>query len=330
MGVRYTKAKAPWVGTSGGGSGEVFDADQGIYYDDTNDLLSLQVIPFWDTFTESKPFWNDTQVLDSGDFQIDTGNEWLEGIAENNAYDYYRYGIEGDYDHAIKVDVNDATSAGFRIYDHDESTLQRLIILPGSGGTISAELTGKSNVSVTGVGLTMWLRVTRRKNVLGFYYRTNDTDAWTLLASYSDVSMSYGVNAAFDSSNGAEIHEVLFYDNTMSQRLMATGPKSVDLGNISGNVNIDARRGNVFYGVLTGNITLQNPTNPIPWQMIIFCLEQDADGSNTIAFDTAYNFSTDLPSPTLSTTGTNWDYLGFIYNPKQESWDYIAEVFDFS
>ena len=87
---------------------------------------------------------------------------------------------------------------------------------------------------------------------------------------------------------------------------------------------------NFFHVVLGGNRQLSNPTSPLhDGQMIIIRIEQDGTGNRTLTFDTKYRFSTDLPSPTISTGGGDIDYLGFIYHESDDKWDYIAEVFGF-
>ena len=92
-------------------------------------------------------------------------------------------------------------------------------------------------------------------------------------------------------------------------------------------ISLDAINGPRFKVTLGGNRTLANPTNPQgSGQMIIIRVKQDATGNRTLAFDTKYRFSTDLPSPVLSTAANKIDYLGFIYNQDDDKWDFISFV----
>ena len=57
-----------------------------------------------------------------------------------------------------------------------------------------------------------------------------------------------------------------------------------------------------------------NPANPANGQQIIFQVTQGSGGSFTLAWGSAYEFSANLPQPTLSTAAGQTDLLGFIYN----------------
>lgn len=89
-------------------------------------------------------------------------------------------------------------------------------------------------------------------------------------------------------------------------------------------IAIDAALGNTFRVTLGGNRTLGNPTNPVDNQRIIVEVSQDATGSRTLAYGTSYAFSSDLTSPTLTTTASKTDILGFIYNATAAKWRLAA------
>jgi len=94
-------------------------------------------------------------------------------------------------------------------------------------------------------------------------------------------------------------------------------------------IAVDARKGSLMYVTLTASRTLGNPTNPTAGQKIMIRVIQGGSGSYTLAYDTKYRFSTDLPSPTLSTAVGKIDYLGFIYNEVSDKWDFVGKVFGF-
>lgn len=76
---------------------------------------------------------------------------------------------------------------------------------------------------------------------------------------------------------------------------------------------------------LTGNVIMNVPTGTfVDGQQIQYELTQDSTGSRTISFGTGYGFSTDLPSPTLTTTANKTDILGFEYNAVVGVWRCMA------
>lgn len=89
-------------------------------------------------------------------------------------------------------------------------------------------------------------------------------------------------------------------------------------------VQIDASLGNVFALTLGGNRTLNVPMNPVAGQRMVLLLKQDGTGSRLVTWVAAgWRFSTDIPSPTLTTTANYTDRLEFIYNGADEVWDCV-------
>lgn len=95
-------------------------------------------------------------------------------------------------------------------------------------------------------------------------------------------------------------------------------------------ISVDASAGNDFRVTIAGNRTLGNPTNPVDGQQVIFQVTQGSGGSYALAFGSAYEFSTSIPQPTLSTTAGHTDLLGFIYNAAMGTWLLAAYVNGFS
>ncbi len=89
-------------------------------------------------------------------------------------------------------------------------------------------------------------------------------------------------------------------------------------------VTTDASLGNTFTVTISGNRTLSNPTNPIDGQKIIYRIKQDGTGNRLITWGTAFRFGVDIPTPTLSTSASKTDYIGFIYNGTDSKWDCLA------
>lgn len=317
--MRLTKqccCPGPSVTAGGGGGG--LTADQ------------LAIIPVLnDDFTDAavKPFWENTQVLTSGDWQFDAANDRLEGIAENNVEDWYRQGIEGDADHQFKFDDNGASSTGLR-FAGNAITVRLVWVAASTQFLFSA--TGETDItlSFTPSG-TFWLRLVRTANDFSAYYKENDGDAWTLIGVHSDLNLGHDMEAQLDSANTAHIYHAILYDNAFNgTAIRAKAVKEIALTDAA-TISVDASKGNLFTVTLGGNRTLGAPSNPKKGQMIVFRITQDGTGSRTLGYNAIYRFSSDIPSPTLSTGAGDTDYLGFIYNDADSKWDCIGKVFGF-
>jgi len=98
----------------------------------------------------------------------------------------------------------------------------------------------------------------------------------------------------------------------------------------SGNVATDASLGNVFSITLSGNITLDPPSNPTSGQRCLWRLRQPAAGGPfTASLDTGvggFRFGVDIPAISLSTGANKVDYIGAIWNATDSKWDVIAFV----
>ena len=89
--------------------------------------------------------------------------------------------------------------------------------------------------------------------------------------------------------------------------LGAQGTAEIQLTDAT-NIAVNASLSNSFWVTLAGNRTLNNPTNLVAGFTYTFRVIQDATGSRTLAYGTAYKFpgGTD---PTLSTAANAIDYL---------------------
>jgi len=90
------------------------------------------------------------------------------------------------------------------------------------------------------------------------------------------------------------------------------------------NIATDASLGNIFTVTLGGNRTMDNPTNAVDGQKIIYKIKQDATGSRTITWGSNFRGSTDVALPTLTTTANYVDYIGFIYDSSVTKWNCLA------
>jgi len=109
----------------------------------------------------------------------------------------------------------------------------------------------------------------------------------------------------------------------------ALAPAVVNLTDAA-TIAVDASQGNDFRVTIAGNRTMGNPANPANGQQIIFQVTQGSGGSFTLSWGSSYEFSSDLPQPSLSTAAGQTDLLGFIYNAAKGTWLLAAFVNGFS
>ena len=95
-------------------------------------------------------------------------------------------------------------------------------------------------------------------------------------------------------------------------------------------ITVDASLGNDFRVTIAGNRTMGAPASPANGQQIIFQVTQGSGAPFTLSWGTGYEFSADLPQPTLSTTTGQTDLLGFIYNAAKGTWLLAAFVNGFN
>jgi hypothetical protein len=94
-------------------------------------------------------------------------------------------------------------------------------------------------------------------------------------------------------------------------------------------IAVNAALGNMFRVTLGASRIMGAPSNATDGQMILFAIKQPSSGGPfTITTWTTgtggYEFGTDVTSPTLSTTASKVDYVGFIYNSSASLWHCLA------
>lgn len=77
-----------------------------------------------------------------------------------------------------------------------------------------------------------------------------------------------------------------------------------------------------------GTLTLNAPSGtPTDGQKLMLRLQ--ATNAQTFSFNAIFEGSTDLPLPATSSSGSKYDYLGFMYNSAATQWQLIAKNFGF-
>jgi hypothetical protein len=88
-------------------------------------------------------------------------------------------------------------------------------------------------------------------------------------------------------------------------------------------ISLNAAQGNIFTVTLTGNHTLNTPTNPTSHQIIMLEVTQDSTGSRTLAYSSGFVFSAGAPAPILSLAAGATDYLLFIFSSTANKWRFL-------
>lgn len=96
----------------------------------------------------------------------------------------------------------------------------------------------------------------------------------------------------------------------------------------SATIAVDVSDGDVVDITLTGSPTV-NLSGAIDGQQVLLRVRQDTTGSRVITWGTMCRFSTDIPSPTLSTAGDTLDYIAFRYDATDSKYDCMLKNFGF-
>ena len=96
----------------------------------------------------------------------------------------------------------------------------------------------------------------------------------------------------------------------------------------SATINVDAATSNKFHVTLGGNRTIANPTNAVDGRLVIFRLQQDANGNRVVTWSGDYRFSGDLAAANvvLSTAANVTDRIAFEYHAADGKWDCVSFV----
>ncbi|HEY3955702.1 MAG TPA: hypothetical protein VGM53_20220 [Streptosporangiaceae bacterium] len=85
-------------------------------------------------------------------------------------------------------------------------------------------------------------------------------------------------------------------------------------------IAVNAALGNDFRVTLGGNRRMGKPASPMQGQQIIFQITQGPGAPHKLTWAAKYEFTADVPEPTLSTTAGQTDLVGFVYNATKGTW----------
>lgn len=79
----------------------------------------------------------------------------------------------------------------------------------------------------------------------------------------------------------------------------------VDLAAAAGEIEPNLALSNVFRHVLTGNVLLKNPINPLSGQGFVLIAKQDSTGGRSLTFDSKYKLAAGSPIPVTTPNAVN-------------------------
>jgi hypothetical protein len=98
---------------------------------------------------------------------------------------------------------------------------------------------------------------------------------------------------------------------------------------LAATIAVNAALGLHYRVTLTNSTsTFGAPSNPVDGQKITFEIIQDGTGSRTVSWNAAYDFGT-AGAPTLTTTASKRDLVGFVYSGSLTKWMYSGSWLGF-
>jgi len=226
--------------------------------------------------------------------------------------------VAGEY--LIPILTIDSKGRITNVDDVDDTSLQPF--LPEASSTIKGvvQINESNGLSVTGGVLSFSSTVdpiddatTTSKGIV----QIDETNGLSINAGV--LGIDFGTNTTFGTVKSANTSHITIVDGMVdvgsgvalnNQDNVFTKTQSVTINTLTYNVNItpDGAVSNVMEVTLTGNTTLENPTNLIAGAFYSVQITQDATGSRTMAYGTAFKFKGGVV-PILSTAANSIDIL---------------------
>ena len=116
-------------------------------------------------------------------------------------------------------------------------------------------------------------------------------------------------------------------DHDLQRLFDALRPSKVVTLDSGATLDLDVNLAFHFRFTLNQDITVSNPTNGRDGQHMILELIQDSTGNREVtSWGSQFGFGSDLPEPTLSTSGGARDFIGFIFNSVTGKWYMVSCV----
>lgn len=232
---------------------------------------------------------------------------------------------------------------GEMLYDEDENKLyagleDTTVVQVGGGNSFNQDLNTTNNVTFNDVQVN---------NTLLFKAYEDNTDPVTMskinvgsnvsvlqIILGDDAETGNNVNAYYPAAGGGVVDYLsIVTTNGTVRHLFGSNGKYYTAGGvqprmsypgggggISGTVDTDATAVDIVDLLLTGDITLANPTNPTNGQTITWRIKQDNAGGRAVTLGNRFASPTTL---TFSGQGGQMDILTAMYHAPRNSWDVI-------
>jgi len=130
--------------------------------------------------------------------------------------------------------------------------------------------------------------------------------------------------AVGDVSGAAPLASPTFTGTVTTPRIITPPVTLTDASTVA----IDASLGNHFRLLTTSGVgatrALGSPSNSTDGQKILIEVIQDGSGSRALTYNAVYAWGTDVTVPTLTTTASKRDFLGFVYSSSATKWYGLA------
>ena len=95
----------------------------------------------------------------------------------------------------------------------------------------------------------------------------------------------------------------------------------------SSTISTNTEEGDIFDIVLTGNITLANPTNPVDGKTLRWRISQDGTGNRQVVLGNKFVIPSSASNPLpWSTAANKMDVLAATYHTSRDKWDVVSFV----
>jgi hypothetical protein len=232
------------------------------------------------------------------------------------------------------------------------------LVITGTGANITGTLNVSGNANI-GLGNVVWNGTNFRVNTTSIQLGANaglTTQGANAIAIGANAGVtSQGANSIIINATGATLDQTtadtftvapirndisnianaLYYNITTKEISYAppAGGSSTKVVAYPDSATITLNSANTDIGTQTntqvaGTLTIAAPTgSPTDGQKIMIRLQ--ATNTQTFSFNAVFNGSLDLSLPTVSSNGSKYDYLGFIYNSGATKWNFITRNFGF-
>jgi hypothetical protein len=147
-----------------------------------------------------------------------------------------------------------------------------------------------------------------------------DTSAVVQLAGTQTVTGAKNFTGGLQAS-GVAVADISSAQQLSNKRIIKRTVALTDAATITPNCDTT----DIATVTLGGARTFAVPSGtPAAGQQLVIRLRQDATGGRTVTWAAGYRFSTDIPAPLLTATASKTDYVGFVYNATDTTWDCLA------